>query len=256
MSTANPGNVIPISRPPVASVRTDTRGNPVKNVLLLMLKDESFEALANALEFVELSRGLSLHEPGEAIEHAYFLNSGLCSLIVVTSDRSTVEVGVVGRDGIVGMVLAAGMNRSPHRAIMQMSGDGFRVRAEDLRDIASTQPEFLLAMQRYAQIQGLLIAQTAACNRLHEIEQRLARWLLVSQDRVGSESLAITHDFLSRMLGTGRPSVTLAAGILHRAGWISYLRGKIKIIDRRGLETAACQCYENMRQFNGDLGLT
>ena len=253
MSTSN---VIPIIRPQLSNVRTDKHGNAVRNILLLSLPNEAFQEVSNHLEFVDLPRGLSLHEPGDLIEHAYFLNQGLCSLIVVTSDGSTVEVGVVGKEGVVGMVLASGMSRSPHRAVIQIAGDGFRVRADVLRQIAGAQQEFLLGMHRYAQLQGLLIAQTAACNRLHEIEQRLARWLLVSHDRVGSQSIAVTHDFLSRILGAGRPSVTLAAGILQRAGWISYLRGKVKILDRRGLETAACQCYANMRQFNGDLGLT
>jgi CRP-like cAMP-binding protein len=249
------GNVISITRPQTADTRTDKRGNNVRNALLLGLNNEAFQELSDHLEFVELARGLALHEPSAPIEHAYFLNNGLCSLIVVTENKNTVEVGVVGREGIVGMVLASGMSRSPHRTVMQIAGDAFRLRADVVRRIAAAQPEFLLCMQRYAQLQGLLIAQTAACNRLHEIEQRLARWLLVSHDRVSSESIPVTHDFLSRILGAGRPSVTLAAGILQRAGWISYLRGKVKIVDRRGLETAACQCYSNMRQFNEDLGL-
>jgi len=249
------GNVIFITRPQTADTRTDKRGNNVRNVLLLGLNNEAFQELSDHLEFVELARGLALHEPGAPIEHAYFLNNGLCSLIVVTENKNTVEVGVVGREGIVGMVLASGMSRSTHRTVMQIAGDAFRLRADVVRRIAAAQPEFLLCMQRYAQLQGLLIAQTAACNRLHEIEQRLARWLLVSHDRVSSESIPVTHDFLSRILGAGRPSVTLAAGILQRAGWISYLGGKVKIVDRRCLETAACQCYSNMRQFNEDLGL-
>jgi CRP-like cAMP-binding protein len=249
------GNVISITRTPLANVRTDSRGIAVRNILLLGLKNDTFQEVSNHLEFVELRRGLALHDPGDPIEYAYFLNSGLCSLIVVTANKNTVEIGVVGREGIVGMVLASGMSRSPHRAVMQIAGEGFRMRAEAVRRIAAAQPEFLLCMQRYSQLQGLLIAQTAACNRLHEIEQRLARWLLVSHDRMGSESIPVTHDFLSRILGAGRPSVTLAAGILQRAGWISYLRGRVKIVDRKGLETAACQCYANMRQFNEDLGL-
>jgi CRP-like cAMP-binding protein len=249
------GNVISITRTPLANVRTDSRGIAVRNILLLGLKNDTFQEVSNHLEFVELRRGLALHDPGDPIEYAYFLNSGLCSLIVVTANKNTVEIGVVGREGIVGMVLASGMSRSPHRAVMQIAGEGFRMRAEAVRRIVAAQPEFLLCMQRYSQLQGLLIAQTAACNRLHEIEQRLARWLLVSHDRMGSESIPVTHDFLSRILGAGRPSVTLAAGILQRAGWISYLRGRVKIVDRKGLETAACQCYANMRQFNEDLGL-
>ena len=241
------------SDPESSELRIDRLGNPIRNILLRSLTDEQYESIADALEFVDLPLGLSLHEPGETIRYAYFLNGGLCSLIVVTSDGSTVEVGVVGREGMVGTVLAVGMSRSPHRA---MATNGLRARGETLRELAISQPEVLLSIIRYAQVQGLLIAQTAACNRLHEIEQRLSRWLLISQDRLGCESLSMTHEFLAQMLGTGRPSVSLAAGILQRAGLIDYRRGKMKISDRKGLEAAACECYGNMRQFNGDLGLS
>ena len=242
-------------RPETSDLRTDKNGNAVRNILLLSLTGEQYQSVVDELEFVDLPRGLSLYEPGDTIGYAYFLNGGLCSVIVVTRDGSTVEVGIVGREGLVGAVLAVGMNRSPHRAIIQMATNGFRVRAEVLRRLVASQPELLLSIHRYAQIQGLLIAQTAACNRLHEIELRMARWLLISQDRVGSESLSMTHEFLAQMLGTGRPSVTLTAGILQRAGLIDCGRGRVRILDRKGLEAAACECYENMRQFHGELGL-
>ena len=243
------------SRPEAPVTRTDQQGNAVRNILLLALSNETFGPLASELEWVEFPTGKSLQEPGEPIEWAYFLNGGLCSLIVVMSDGETVEIGVLGTEGILGANLAVGLNRSPHRAIVQMGADGFRLRAESLRRLVSSNAELAMSINRFAQIQGLLIAQTAACNRLHEVEQRMSRWLLVSQDRVGSQVLCMTHEFLARMLGTGRPSVSIAAGILQRARLIDYHRGKLKILDRRGLEEAACQCYANMRRFNADLGL-
>jgi len=243
------------SRPETPPTRTDKQGNAVRNILLLALSSETFGPIADELEWMEFPTGNGLQEPGEPIEWAYFLNGGLCSLIVVTRDGETVEVGVVGKEGILGANLAVGLNRSPHRAIVQMGTDGFRLRAESLRRLVSSNAELAMSINRFAQLQGLLIAQTAACNRLHEVEQRMSRWLLVSQDRVGSEVLSMTHESLAQMLGTGRPSVSLAAGILQRARLIDYRRGRLKIIDRRGLEESACQCYENMRRFNVDLGL-
>jgi CRP-like cAMP-binding protein len=239
-----------------ADLRTDKLGNPVRNLFLLSLTGDQYAGVGPGLEAVDLPLGLNLHDPGEKIDYAYFLNGGLCSLIVVTSEGSTVEVGLVGREGLVGTPLAVGMSRSPHRAVIQMATNGFRLRAEDMKQLAISQPELALSINRYAQIQGLLIAQTAACNRLHEVEQRMARWLLMSQDRIGSDVLTMTHEFLSQMLGTGRPSVSLAAGILQRAGFIDYSRGKMKILDRKGLEGAACECYAAMQQFNSDLGLS
>lgn len=256
MAITSPEKPLPGSGSEAPEVRTDQSGNPVRNLILLSLADDQFNELASTLEFVDFPLGLILQEPGEKIQYAYFLNGGICSLIVVTREGNTVEVGLVGREGLVGTPVAVGMSRSPHRAIIQMPTNGFRIPAEDLRRFVASQPELALSINRYSQIQGLLIAQTAACNRLHEVELRMARWLLISHDRIGSDSLTMTHEFLSQMLGTGRPTVSLAAGILQRAELIDYHRGKMKILDRKGLEAAACECYAAMQQFNSDLGLT
>jgi len=161
-----------------------------------------------------------------------------------------VEVAIVGKEGIVGNPLVVGLSRGPHRAVMQISGSAVRVTSAVLRDALRSAPELRLIWNRYVLIQGLQVAQIAACNRLHEIEQRLARWLLMCQDRTDSEILLVTHEFLAQMLGTGRPSVSLAAGILQRSGLIENVRGAVTILDRPGLEAATCECYFAMQRFD------
>jgi len=234
---------------------TDAAGNPVKNALLLAIPDREFGLLRPHLEYLELPHHQILQEPGQKIEYAYFLNHGMISLVILTSDGRSVEVAIVGNEGMVGTSLAVGLNRGPHRAIIQISASGFRVKSELLGEVLSRTPELRLIMNRYVLIQGLQVAQIAACNRLHEVEQRLARWLLMCQDRIGSEEFPMTHEFLAQMLGTGRPSVSLAAGILQRAGMIENIRGTVKIVNRKGLEGSSCECYAAMRQFSANMGI-
>jgi len=154
---------------------------------------------------------------------------------------------------MVGTPLAVGLHRGPYRSIMQIPGAGFRLKAEFLEEGLAQSPQLRLLLSRYVLTQGLQIAQITACNRLHEIEQRLARWLLMCQDRVESEYLPITHEFLAQMLGTGRPSVSLAAGILQKNGTIENARGAVKILNRLELEASACECYKAIQQFNRTL---
>jgi CRP-like cAMP-binding protein len=243
------------ARSPRLGERTDQSGALVRNVILLSIPDGEYAWLRPHLELVDLPQQRTLHEPGEKIEFAYFMNSGLASLVVLTRDGRSVEVAIVGREGIVGTPLAVGLNRDPYRAIIQISGNGWGVKASVLADALRAAPELRLLLNRHVLIQGLQVAQIAACNRLHEIEQRLARWLLMCRDRVDSDLLPVTHEFLSQMLGTGRPSVTLAAGILQRAGSIENMRGTVRIVNRQHLEDAACECYQAMQHFNGGLRL-
>ena len=240
-------------RSPLAGERTDDSGALVRNTILSSIPEQEYELLRRHLELVDLPQQLILHEPGDEIEFAYFLNSGLASLVVLTRDGRSVEVAIVGKEGVVGTPLAVGLNRDPYRAIIQIPGSGWRVKANVLADALRAAPELRLLLNRYVLIQGSQIAQIAACNRLHEIEQRLARWLLMCQDRVDSDLLPVTHEFLSQMLGTGRPSVSLAAGTLQRAGSIENLRGTVRITNRKHLEDAACECYRAMQHFNGSL---
>jgi CRP-like cAMP-binding protein len=233
--------VVPHS--PTSVGRTDSQENVVYNRILLALPDDEYDALLPHLEFVELRLHQSLHESPDGLEYGYFLNLGLTSLVIAIKDGRSVEVGIVGREGFVGTPIAAGLNRTPYGAVVQANGNGFRIKAEILEIILSSTPNLRLRLNQYAQIQGMQVAQLAACNRLHEIDQRLARWLLMCQDRIGSDLLPMTHEFFAEMLGTGRPSVSLAAAVLQRAGFIQYARGTVKITNRKGLEEAACECY-------------
>ena len=185
----------------------------------------------------------------------HFPNKGMISLVVPTEGGRTVEAGVVGNEGMTGMAATVGLRRSPLREVAQISGDGFRVATAAFQRTLRSAPELSSALSRYAVLQGLQVAQTAACNRLHEIEQRLARWLLMVQDRIDEGMLMITHDFLATMLGTDRPSVTVAAGTLQKRSLIEYTRGAVKIVNRKKLEGFVCECYGIIQQFNGELGL-
>jgi len=238
-----------------ARERTNIDGKRVTNRVLLAAPDDEFELMRSDLTYVDLPGHLSLHEPTETIDFVYFPNRGMVSQVVVTKDGRTVEVGVVGIEGYVGAGLAAGMSRSSVREIIQIAGDGSRMLANALERILRSAPRLQAILNRHAGLQGMQVAQTAACNRLHEIQQRLSRWLLMTQDRVESGLLPITHDFIATMMGTDRSTVSLAAAVLQKKGILEYVRGAVKIVNRRKLEKSACECYEVIRQFEDDLGL-
>jgi CRP-like cAMP-binding protein len=235
--------------------RTNTAGKPVSNGILLSTVESDYNSLRPHLEYIELPNHLVLHEAGGKLEFAYFPNRGLISLVVAMKDGKTAEAGVVGNEGYTGIPAAVGLSRSSLQEIVQITGDGFRVAVGPFRKVLESTPHLQLLLNRYAVLQGMQVAQTAACNRLHDLEQRLARWLLMAQDRVDSECLAITHDFLATMLGTNRSSVSLAAGILQREKSIEYSHGAVTIVNRKRLEESACECYGIMQQYNGQLGL-
>jgi CRP-like cAMP-binding protein len=235
--------------------RFDLAGNGVSNVILLSLPNAEYRMLRPHLQPVDLPQHEILHEPGEKIEFTYFLNEGMASLVALSRDGRSVEVGIVGKEGMVGMPLTMGLRREIFRAIMQMSGSGLRIRSEVFQEILPSAPTLRSELNRFALMHGMQAAQLAACNRLHDVGPRLIRWLLMCQDRMDSQSLPLTHEFLAQMLGTGRPSVSLAAGILESAGMIQNLRGSVKILNRKSLEEAACECYGVIQHFNGGLGL-
>jgi CRP-like cAMP-binding protein len=235
--------------------RTNSEGKPVKNKVLLSMPDNEYQLMRADLTFIDLPGHLSLHEPTQKIEFVYFPNRGMVSQVVVTKDGRTVEVGVVGSEGYVGAGLAAGLSRSSVREIMQIAGDGFRMMGNALERILRSTPQLQVLLNRHTGLQGMQVAQTAACNRLHDIQQRLSRWLLMTQDRVHSGVLPITHDFIATMMGTDRSTVSLAAAVLQKKGTIDYVRGAVKILDRRKLEKSACECYSVIQQFEDELGL-
>ena len=214
-----------------------------------------YKLMRPELAYIDLPDHLSLHEPTQKIEFVYFPNRGMVSQVIVTKDGRTVEVGVVGNEGFAGAGVASGLSRSSVREIIQISGDGFRMRGSMLQRILRSAPQLQVILNRHSGLQGMQVAQTAACNRLHDIQQRLSRWLLMTQDRVDSGLLPITHDFIATMMGTDRSTVSLSASILQKKGIIEYVRGAVKIVNRRKLEKSACECYGVIQQFEDDLGL-
>jgi CRP-like cAMP-binding protein len=230
--------------------RTNPAGKPVRNKLLLAIPDEEFRKIRSRLQFVELPHHVILHQPHQTVRFAHFPNAGLISLVVELKDGRTVEAGLLGNEGASGMPAVLGLSRSPLREIVQIEGDAFRVRVNALRELLPSTPVLQATLNRYAAGLAMQVAQTAACNRLHKIEERLSRWLLIAQDRVDSAIVPITHDFLATMLGTDRPSVTVAAGILQREGIIEYTRGSVRILNRKKLESFACECYALIKQYN------
>jgi CRP-like cAMP-binding protein len=238
-----------------AGERTSTDGKPVSNKVLLATPDNEYQLIRPDLSYVDLPDRLSLHEPTQNIEFVYFPNRGMVSQVVVTKDGRTVEVGVVGYEGYVGAGLAVGLSRGSVREIVQIAGDGFRMIGNALERVLRSAPQLQSILSRHSGLQGMQVAQTAACNRLHDIQQRLSRWLLMTQDRVNLAVLPITHDFIATMMGTDRSTVSLAASVLQKKGIIEYVRGAVKIVNRRKLQTTACECYDVIRQFEDDLGL-
>ena len=230
--------------------RTNPAGKPVRNKLLLAIPDEEFRKIRSRLQFIELPHHLTLHQPHQSVRFAHFPNAGLISLVVELKDGRTVEAGLLGNEGASGMPAVLGLSRSPLREIVQIEGDAFRVRVNALRELLPSTPILQATLNRYAAGLAMQVAQTAACNRLHKIEERLSRWLLIAQDRLDSGIVPITHDFLATMLGTDRPSVTVAAGVLQREGIIEYTRGSVRILNRKKLESFACECYALIKQYN------
>ena len=170
-------------------------------------------------------------------------------------DGRSVEAGLLGREGIAGLAAAVGFMRSPVRQVVQIDGEGFEIAVDHLQSVLRAAPGFQTLLSRCAALQGFQASQVAACNRLHNAMQRLSRWLLMAQDRVDSARMQISHDFLATMLGTDRPTVSLAASQLQKKRCIEYVRGGVRILSRKRLENAACECYEVLKQWNGELGL-
>ncbi|MGA8298583.1 MAG: Crp/Fnr family transcriptional regulator [Terriglobales bacterium] len=245
------GRSIPVR----AGERSDASGKAIRNIILLSLPDEEYALLRPGLDPVDLPQYQILHEPAEKIDFAYFLNDGMASIVALNSDGRSVEVGIVGKEGMLGMPLMMGIQRGTFRAIMQMSGSGVRIPAKAFLEILPSAPALKSLLGHFALMHGMQTAQLAACNRLHDIDQRLVRWLLMCQDRVDSQLLPLTHEFLAQMLGTGRPSVTLAAGVLEESGLIENMRGTVRVLNRKNLEAAACECYGVIQHFNGKMGL-
>jgi CRP-like cAMP-binding protein len=234
------------------SVPIKTDGNSIHNSILLALPPAERDFVFAKSELVTLPLHTILNEMAEPVEFAYFMNSGLASILTVLSDGKSVEVGMTGREGFVGFPLIAGLRTSPTRALLQVDGSAFKISAQDMRVALGDCPNLEKRLLRYSYELSVQTTFVAACNRLHEVEERLARWLLMSQDRVGGSVFPLTQEFISHMLGTRRATVTVAAGILQKAGMITYTRGQVKIEDRKRLEETSCECYSAItRQIEG-----
>lgn len=224
-------------------MNTTQVATPTGNRLLDALSEQDFRHLAPHLEPVPLVLGQILYQPQQVIEYVYFPQRGTVSLINILEDGSMVEVGMIGGEGMAGTPLVLASKTSPHQAVVQIPDGALRMRAEVLINQLEQIPHLNELLLRYTQALMIQIAQTAACNCIHSVEERLARWLLQTQDRAQSDFLDLTQDFLSAMLGVRRASVSVAAGALQGAGVIKYKRGKITVVDREALEEISCECY-------------
>jgi CRP-like cAMP-binding protein len=224
---------------------------PVANSVLAALPGKQYRHLLPGLESVALTFGEVLYEPGERIRHVYFPNDSLVSLLTpVEGHLAALEVGMVGREGMVGIPLYLGSDVSPVRALVQGAGAAMRMKSARFRREIRKSPQLQQEVGRYTGALMAQITQTAACNRFHVVEARLARWLLMTRDRVRSDEFCLTHEFLGHMLGVRRVGVTTAARALQGRKLISYSRGKIRILDPKGLEAACCSCYELVKDMH------
>lgn len=222
----------------------------IANSILAALPHKDYQKLLPGLEPVTLTFAETIYEPGAQIRHVYFPSDSLISLLTLVEGHLALEVGLIGREGMLGVSLALGINVSPVRALVQGTGSAQRMKAsrflQELRRSPAMQHEILL----YTHTLMAQVTQTAACNRFHVVEARLARWLLMTRDRVQSDEFRLTQEFLAHMLGVRRVGVTKAASALQRQGLISYSRGNITILDGKRLETVACTCYEIVKDMH------
>jgi CRP-like cAMP-binding protein len=231
------------SRPP-----PDGNGQSLQNEILISLPSAESSAFLPKLTLISLKLHDVFLRHDETIDFVYFPNTAMASVLSSMENGKSIEVGLVGKEGFVGLPLFAGFRTSPHLVVTQGPGTAYRISAQDFKQSLASLPELQKTLLRYSQRFLMQTTQIAACNRLHEGDERLARWLLMTQDRVGTPALPLTQEFLGQMLGSRRASVSISASTLQKAGLISYSHGKITILDREGLEQASCECYEVLWQ--------
>lgn len=214
-----------------------------KNRILAVLPQAELGRFFSSLEPVSLAQRQVLHGAGAPFEHIYFVEAGVASVLTSMADGSMIEVGMIGREGVVGAAALLGGEVSAQHVIVQAPGTALRIKAAECRAAFEQSAAVRAPVLRYIQALLDLSAETAACNRLHSIEQRCARWLLMARDRLDDDVMPMTHEFLATMLGVRRAGVTETVGVLHRSGLIQNHRGSVTILDREGLEAAACECY-------------
>jgi len=218
-----------------------------RNLLLQGMSPEERDRLGAEFREERLDFKQTLAEQGKPVKYVYFIDSGVMSLVTDLSDGEVIETGTVGNEGLVGLPAVLGVRHSPGRALCQIPGHGFRVRAEVITAEAERGTPWFRLLLRYANFVVAMTAQGAACNRLHAVDARMSRWLLMTHDRVDGDDFPLTQEFLGLMIGAARPTVNIAGATLQKAGFIRYTRGRITVLDRTGLESAACECYFRIR---------
>jgi CRP-like cAMP-binding protein len=226
---------------------TTKRAAPVANRLLAALPRKEYQRLLPEFEQVPLAFGDILYEPGDAINHVYFPDNGIISLLSSVEGQKVLEVGIVGNEGVAGLPVVLGARVSLNRGLVQSAGTALKMKAAVLRREFERDGALQRLLHRYLHSLLTQISQSAVCNRFHTVDARLARWLLMTHDRVESDEFRLTQEFLSNMLGVRREAVSKAAGAIQRRGLVDYSRGHITILDRAGLEATACQCYRVIR---------
>ncbi len=230
--------------------------NSYKNGILAALTKAEISRLAPHLSPLTLQAGKTLLKPGEEVVYVYFLESGMASIVINMADGTTVETAIIGNEGVVGIPGLLNTQSMPTHTFIQIAGTGFRIEAQRLLEEYERLGALSKRLNRFLQAHLAQTAQIAACNRLHDIAERLARWLLMCHDCMDSDTFDITQEFLGHMLGAPRTTVTLAAGMLHKAGLVDYSRGRIHVRNRRELEKASCECYKAIRDESKRLGIS
>ena len=234
---------------------TSNLNTALRNHLLAALPEVEFAQVEANLEPVSFKLGEVLYESGGKIDYVYFPTTAIVSMLYVMENGATAEIGVIGNDGMAGVSLCIGGETTTSRAIIQSAGNGYRMKANDVRAAFALGGAFQKMVLRFVQALMTQISQTAVCNRLHTVEQQLCRWILLSHDRLDSDELVMTHDLISNMLGVRREGITLAAQKLAKRNLIKNVRGTIKLLDRQGLEETVCECYAVVNaEYNRLLG--
>lgn len=226
-----------------------------ENRLLAALPKKEYQRILERLRPVSLEVGQVIYEPDEPIRYVYFPTHGVISILNTLDGHMSIEVGTVGNEGVAGVTVFLGVNTAPNQAVVQVPGDGMRMKAADFKKAAEGSSTFRSLLHHYTFVLLTQASLSVACNRFHNVQKRFARWLLAIHDRVQEDEFLLTQEYVSRMLGAHRPHVTTAAGALQKAGLIRYSRGRITILNRDGLEKVACGCYRNGKEkFDGLFG--
>ena len=223
------------------------KNKSIPNRLLAALPNNEYQELLPYLREVPLNFGEVIYNPKDTIKEVYFPNGGIISLVAGAKEQSSLEVGMVGNEGMVGISVFLGVNSSTNRAVVQGTGSALRLRPSALLRATRNGGAFTRILQRYTHSVLTQITQSAVCNQFHSIDARLARWLLMTQDRMADDEFQLTQNFLSNMLGVRREGVSIAAGELQRRKLITYSRGRLRVLNRKGLEATSCDCYEYVR---------